>query len=80
MTMYCQAKKREDNMPVIRIDMLEGRTQEQKRRIVKEITETMTRIAGTKREDVRIIIVDHPMENLAAAGQLLIDDPTRKQP
>ena len=67
-------------MPVIRIDMMEGRTQDQKRGIVKEITETMTRIAGTKPEDVRIIIVDHPRGNLAAAGQLLIDNPTRKHP
>lgn len=66
-------------MPVIRIDMIEGRTQEQKRRIVKEITETMVRVAVTKPEDVRIIIVDHPMKNLAARGQLLIDNPTRKQ-
>jgi 4-oxalocrotonate tautomerase len=66
-------------MSVIRIDMIEGRTQEQKRRIVKEITETMMSVAGTKPEDVRIIIVDHPRENLAAAGQLLIDDPTQKQ-
>jgi 4-oxalocrotonate tautomerase len=67
-------------MPVIRIDMIEGRTQEQKRKIVKEITETMIRIAGTKPEDVRIIIVDHSRGNLAASGQLLIDDPTQKQP
>lgn len=66
-------------MSWIRIDMIEGRTQEQKRRIVKEITETMIRVAGTKPEDVRIIIADHPMENLAAAGQLLLDDPPRKQ-
>ena len=64
-------------MPVIRIDMVNGRTQDQKRRIVKEITETMTRIVGTKPEDVRIIIVDHPSADLAAAGQLLIDGPTR---
>ena len=67
-------------MPVIRIDMIEGRTQEQKREIVKEITETMIRVAGTKSEDVRIIIVDHPRENLAAGGQLLIDDPTQRHP
>ena len=67
-------------MPVIRIDMVEGRTQEQKREIVKEITETMARVAGTKPEDVRIIIVDHPRENLAAGGQLLIDDPTQSHP
>jgi phenylpyruvate tautomerase PptA (4-oxalocrotonate tautomerase family) len=39
-----------------------------RRRIVKEITETMIRIAGTKPEDVRIIIVDHPRENLATGG------------
>jgi 4-oxalocrotonate tautomerase len=71
---------KEDIMPVIRIDMLKGRTQEQKRKIAKEITETMIRVAVTKPEDVRIIIVEHPMENLAAAGLLLVDDPTRKQP
>jgi 4-oxalocrotonate tautomerase len=67
-------------MPVIRIDMVEGRTQDQKRRIVQEITETMVSVAGVKPDDVRIIIVDHPMGNLAASGQLLIDDPTRKHP
>jgi 4-oxalocrotonate tautomerase len=67
-------------MPIIRIDMIEGRTQEQKRRIVKAITETMMNVAGTNPEDVHIIIVDHPRENLAAAGQLLIDDATQKQP
>jgi 4-oxalocrotonate tautomerase len=65
-------------MSIIRIDMIEGKTQDRKRRIVKEITETMIRIAGTKPEDVRIIIADHPMENLATAGQLLLDHPPRK--
>jgi 4-oxalocrotonate tautomerase len=67
-------------MSWIRIDMIEGRTHDQKRRIVKEITETMIRVAGTKPEDVRIIIVDHPRENLATGGQLLIDDPTQRHP
>lgn len=67
-------------MPVIRIDMIEGRTQEQKKRIVQEITRTMVQVARAKAEDVRIIIVDHPMGNLAAAGQLLSDDPSRRHP
>jgi 4-oxalocrotonate tautomerase len=67
-------------MSWIRIDMIEGRTQDQKRRIVKEITETMIGVTGTKPEDVRIIIVDHPRENLATGGQLLIDDPTQRYP
>jgi len=58
-------------MSVVRIDMIEGRTVEQKRKIVQEITDTLVRVAGVKAEDVRIIIVDHPRENLATAGQLL---------
>jgi 4-oxalocrotonate tautomerase len=72
------SKKREEIMSIIRIDMIEGKTQDQKRRIVKEITETMIRVAGTKPEDVRIVIADYPMGNLATAGQLLLDAPPLK--
>jgi len=67
-------------MPIIRIDIIEGRTLEQKRKIVQEITQTMVQVAGAKPEDVRIIIIDHPMENLATGGGLLSDDPTRRHP
>ena len=48
-------------MPIVRIDMIEGRTLEQKRKIVPEMTDTLVRVA--KAEDVRIVIVDHPKEN-----------------
>lgn len=58
-------------MPIVRIDMIEGRTVEQKRRIVQEITDTLMRVAGAKAEDVRIVIVDHPRHNLASGGELL---------
>ena len=58
-------------MPIVRIDMIEGRTLEQKRKIVQEITDTLVRVA--KAEDVRIVIVDHPKENLASGGELLSD-------
>jgi len=51
--------------------MIEGRTVEQKRKIVQEITDTLVRVAGVKAEDVRIPTVDHQRENLATAGQLL---------
>ncbi len=67
-------------MPIIKIDMIQGKTQEQKKKIVQEITQTMVRVVGDKPEDVRIIITEHSMENLAAAGQLLSDNPPRGLP
>ncbi|RLA85818.1 MAG: 4-oxalocrotonate tautomerase [Deltaproteobacteria bacterium] len=60
-------------MPLVRIDLIEGRSIEQKRKIVQEITETLVRVAGVKPEDVHIVIVDHPKENLASGGKLLSD-------
>ncbi|RLA78747.1 MAG: 4-oxalocrotonate tautomerase [Deltaproteobacteria bacterium] len=60
-------------MPIVRIDMIEGRTIEQKRKIVEEITDTLVRVAGAKAEDVCIVIVDHPRHNLASEGKLLSD-------
>ena len=60
-------------MPIITISMIEGRSKEQKAKIVKEITETMVRVAHTTPENVRIIITDHPKDNLAQSGKLLSD-------
>jgi 4-oxalocrotonate tautomerase len=60
-------------MPIITIGMKEGRTKDQKARLVKEITETVVRVIGTKSENVNIVIYDHPEENLAHAGKLLSD-------
>jgi 4-oxalocrotonate tautomerase len=56
--------------------MKEGRTRDQKARLVKEITETVVRVLGTKPENVNIVIHDHPEENLAHAGKLLSDKTT----
>ena len=67
-------------MPMIRIDMIKGRTGEQKRKIVEEITDTMVRVAGAKPEDTRVIFYEHALGNLGAAGKLLSDDPSRKKP
>jgi len=60
-------------MPTIIISMIEGRSKEQKAQIVKEITDTMVRVAHTTPENVRIIITDHSKDNLAQSGKLLTD-------
>lgn len=61
-------------MPLIQITMLEGRTVEQKRKIVEQITKTMVEVAVTKREAVTITIVDVPPTNFASGGILKIDN------
>lgn len=56
-------------MPVVIIEMWEGRSVEQKRQLVKGITETMTGI-GIAPEAVQIIIKDNPKHNWGVKGKL----------
>ncbi|MBW1773006.1 MAG: tautomerase family protein [Deltaproteobacteria bacterium] len=60
-------------MPIIKIDWIEGRTREQKAKVVKEFTDTIVNVAGAAPEKVTIIINDHPRDNLANSGKLLSD-------
>jgi 4-oxalocrotonate tautomerase len=60
-------------MPEITIELLEGRTLEQKRGLVSEMTEVVVRNCGVQPEDVTIIIHDNPRSDKAKAGKLLAD-------
>lgn len=60
-------------MPMVSISIRQGRTRDQKAQLVKEITETMVKVLGTKAENVRIVIHEEPDENLASGGKLLSD-------
>ena len=60
-------------MPLIHIEMIKGRTVEQKRKLVESVTKTVCDTLDTKPEKVRIIITDLELENYALAGQLAID-------
>ena len=60
-------------MPMVNISIRQGRTREQKAQLVKEITESMVRVLGTKAENVQIVIHEEPDENLAHGGKLLSD-------
>jgi len=63
----------EDPMPVIRVDMFTGRNREQKRLLVRELTDTFVRVAGGKPESVTIILKGVGKEDWAAAGALIAD-------
>ncbi len=56
-------------MPVVIVEMWEGRTLDQKRQLIESITEDFVKI-GTPREAVQIILKDNAKHNWAIAGKL----------
>jgi 4-oxalocrotonate tautomerase len=56
-------------MPVITVDMWEGRTLEQKKKLVKGLTDAFVNI-GTPAEAVHIILNDHPKNCWGQNGKL----------
>ncbi len=56
-------------MPVVTVEMWEGRTIEQKKQLVSDITSAFARI-DTPPEAVQIILKDNPKRNWAIAGKL----------
>ena len=56
-------------MPIVHIELLEGRTQEQKNAMVKEVTEAIIKTTGAKEEAVHIVITDMEKGNYAVGGK-----------
>ena len=59
-------------MPVVIVEMWEGRTVEQKRQLAEGITAAFAKV-GTKPESLHIIMKDNPKCNWAHAGKLASD-------
>jgi 4-oxalocrotonate tautomerase len=60
-------------VPIITVEALTGRTIEQKRALVKDITEAVVRDFNAPPEAVTIVIREIPPEHLGKAGKLRID-------
>ena len=60
-------------MPRITVEADEGRTIEQKRGLVRDITEAVTKNFNVKPETVIIVIRESSKENRAKGGKLIID-------
>ena len=60
-------------MPMVQIDMLEGRTLEQKRELVKKLTDVIVETAKCPPEAVTIILREMPPTHLGKAGVLRSD-------
>lgn len=60
-------------MPIVQIDMIEGRTAEQKRELAKKVTQAIVETAKCPPEAVSIVIRETSKENIAKAGILMSD-------
>jgi 4-oxalocrotonate tautomerase len=60
-------------MPLITIKIFEGRTLEQKRNMVKDITDAVVKNIDCQPQAVHIDIVEMKRENLSQGGKLFCD-------
>lgn len=60
-------------MPIITVKLLEGRTEDQKRALVEEVTEAVSRTVNAPKENISIIIEEMAPIHYAKAGVLAKD-------
>lgn len=56
-------------MPIIRIEMLEGRSPERKQALIQKVTAAVVESLEVKPEQVRVLLYELPPEHWAVGGQ-----------
>ncbi|MCL1485397.1 MAG: 2-hydroxymuconate tautomerase [Marinobacter sp.] len=56
-------------MPIAQLYILEGRTDGQKERLIREVSEAMARTLEAPLENVRVIITEMPKNHFGIAGE-----------
>ena len=56
-------------MPIIQVHMMEGRTDEQKEAVIREVTEAMVRAMGAPKESVPVLINEMPKQHFGIGGE-----------
>jgi 4-oxalocrotonate tautomerase len=57
-------------MPTIRVELMEGRTPEQKKNLVKALTQAVVDTLGSKAESVDVLLFDIKRHDWATGGEL----------
>lgn len=60
-------------MPIIKVEMLKGRTLDQKRKLAEKVTDAVSESVNCPKEAVRIIIREMELENFSEGGILRSD-------
>ena len=58
-------------MPIINVKMLEGRTEEQKSKLVKALTDAIVETCQAPREGTTVVIEEYPRRHWASGGKLM---------
>lgn len=62
-------------MPIVLVNIKEGRTVDQKRRMAAEMTKVLSETMEVPQSSVRIIINEMANDNFAIGGTLVCDNP-----
>ncbi len=60
-------------MPIIRVEMFEGRDRDQKRKIISEVTDGFCRATGASPESVNVILTDVSQDEWGRGGVAFAD-------
>ena len=55
-------------MPLAQINLIEGRTEDQKRAVIEKVTQALVEAVGAPREAVRVMIVEVPKSHWGIGG------------
>lgn len=58
-------------MPIVRIDLLEGRSAEHKLDLIRRVTEAVVAALDVRPEQVRVLLTEFPAEHWAVGGKPL---------
>ena len=64
-------------MPIIRVDMLKGRTKKQKQNLVKELMQAFNRACGENHVGIDVILYEVEKENWSINGQLFSENQSK---
>lgn len=67
-------------MPIVRVEMLPGRTREQKRELAQVFTQEMARICQVSATAITIVIDEVDKDNWASGGTLMSDKTANAAP
>lgn len=56
-------------MPIAQLHILEGRTDEQKERLIHEVTQAIARAIDAPEPNIRVIITEMPKQHFGIGGQ-----------
>ena len=63
-------------MPHVQITLLQGRSIEQKRKLVTRVTDALVEECNANREAITVVLVEVPKDDFARGGTLIADRKT----